>query len=151
MQRFFGTFARLTDNLQIFFASRTHSQLSQFISELRKPTFHTSIPQSVLEQSRRDIPNSTKESIKHVPLSSRQRLCINASVSRLGSLSAINDRCAELQQGKGGKKCQFVPGTENLAQTHQFRDTALATLPDIEDLFQLGKSLQVCPYYASRS
>ncbi|GFP59854.1 ATP-dependent DNA helicase chl1 [Trichoderma asperellum] len=31
-----------------------------------------------------------------------------------------------------------------------FRDSALATLPDIEDLHQLGKSLSVCPYYASR-
>nr|RBR01529.1 hypothetical protein FVER53263_07189 [Fusarium verticillioides] len=36
-------------------------------------------------------------------------------------------------------------------KTHQFRDSALATLPDIEDLHQLGKSLSVCPYYASRT
>jgi chromosome transmission fidelity protein 1 len=27
----------------------------------------------------------------------------------------------------------------------------LATVPDIEDMFQLGKTLQVCPYYASRT
>jgi len=27
----------------------------------------------------------------------------------------------------------------------------LATIPDIEDLFRLGKSLSVCPYYASRT
>lgn len=38
-----------------------------------------------------------------------------------------------------------------LSQTHQFRDAALATLPDIEDLHQLGKSLSICPYYASRT
>ena len=38
-----------------------------------------------------------------------------------------------------------------LSQTHQFRDNALATIPDIEDLHQLGKSLAVCPYYASRT
>ncbi|KND86392.1 ATP-dependent RNA helicase chl1 [Tolypocladium ophioglossoides CBS 100239] len=72
-------------------------------------------------------------------------------VSRLGSVQAINDRCAELQQNKSGKKCSFVPKEELLSQTHQFRDAALATLPDIEDLHQLGKSLAVCPYYASRT
>ncbi|RFU73957.1 chromosome transmission fidelity 1 [Trichoderma arundinaceum] len=47
-------------------------------------------------------------------------------------------------------KCSFVPKEELLSQTHQFRDSALATLPDIEDLHQMGKSLSVCPYYASR-
>jgi chromosome transmission fidelity protein 1 len=72
-------------------------------------------------------------------------------VSRLGSVQAINDRCAELQQAKSTKKCAFVPKEELLTQTHEFRDTTLATVPDIEDLHQLGKSLAVCPYYASRT
>lgn len=72
-------------------------------------------------------------------------------MSRLSSVQAINDRCSELQGAKSGKKCDFVPREELLAQTHEFRDTALATLPDIEDLHQLGKSLSVCPYYASRT
>jgi chromosome transmission fidelity protein 1 len=66
-------------------------------------------------------------------------------------LSAINDRCAELQQSKSKEKCPFVPNAENVSKTHTFRDTTLATLPDIEDMFQLGKALQVCPYYASRT
>ncbi|KAF5251641.1 hypothetical protein FANTH_3251 [Fusarium anthophilum] len=52
---------------------------------------------------------------------------------------------------KSGQKCPFVPKEDLLSQTHQFRDSALATLPDIEDLHQLGKSLSVCPYYASRT
>lgn len=72
-------------------------------------------------------------------------------MSRLGSVQAINDRCAELQQPKSKGKCQFAPGPDNLSQTHQFRDNALATVPDIEDLFDLGKKLAVCPYYASRT
>lgn len=72
-------------------------------------------------------------------------------MARLSSVQAINDRCSELQSAKSGKKCDFVPREELLAQTHEFRDTALATLPDIEDLHQLGKSLSVCPYYASRT
>ncbi|KAI1385162.1 DNA repair helicase [Hypoxylon trugodes] len=133
--------------VKIYFTSRTHSQLTQFISELRRPTFPTSLPDSL----RSDDPETETEGIKHLPLSSRQRLCINTSVSRLGSLPAINDRCAELQQPKSKDKCQFVPNADNLSLTHQFRDNTLATLPDIEDLFELGKKLQVCPYYASRT
>ncbi|KAI1082538.1 DNA repair helicase [Whalleya microplaca] len=135
------------NEIKIYYASRTHSQLSQFISELRRPSFPTSLPDSLLGSN----PDAESEGIKHLPLSSRQRLCINPSVSRLGSLSAINDRCAELQQSKSKDKCQFVPNADNLSLTHQFRDSTLATLPDIEDLFELGKKLQVCPYYASRT
>lgn len=133
--------------LQIYYTSRTHSQLTQFISELRRPEFPPSIPDSLLD----DKSTATPEGIKHVPLSSRQRLCINPTVSRLGSLSAINDRCAELQQPKSTHRCQFVPNADNLAQTHEFRDNVLASVPDIEDLFDLGKKLQVCPYYSSRT
>ncbi|KAI1411607.1 DNA repair helicase [Hypoxylon sp. FL1857] len=135
------------NEIKIYYTSRTHSQLTQFISELRRPTFPASLPDSLLG----DSPCAESEDIKHLPLSSRQRLCINPSVSRLGSLPAINDRCTELQQPKSNDKCQFVPNADNLSLTHQFRDNALATLPDIEDLFELGKKLQVCPYYASRT
>lgn len=91
------------------------------------------------------------EVVKLLPLSSRQKLCINPSVARLSSVQAINDRCAELQQPKSGKKCPHVPREELLSQTHEFRDSALASLPDIEDLHRLGKDLAVCPYYASRT
>jgi len=52
---------------------------------------------------------------------------------------------------KSGDNCPYAPKAENLADIHQFRDTALATLPDIEDLYRIGKALHVCPYYASRT
>ncbi|KAG6008263.1 hypothetical protein E4U21_004725 [Claviceps maximensis] len=136
----------LDEEIKIYYTSRTHSQLSQFITELRRPVFPASLPQSLAGD---DEPAT--EPVKLVPLSSRQRLCINPSVSRLGSVQAINDRCSELQQSKSATKCPFVPREDLLSETHKFRDTALATIPDIEDLHQLGKSLSVCPYYASRS
>ncbi|PTB73848.1 DNA repair helicase [Trichoderma longibrachiatum ATCC 18648] len=136
----------LEEKVKIYYTSRTHSQLSQFISELRCPVFPPSLPPSVAKAS--DV--SPTEPVKLLPLSSRQKLCINPSVARLGSVQAINDRCAELQQAKSGTKCSFVPKEELLSQTHQFRDSALATIPDIEDLHLLGKTLAVCPYYASR-
>lgn len=139
----------MLNQLQIFYTSRTHSQLTQFVSELRRPSFPSSVPaaQSTTKTSHED----QSEGVKHIPLSSRQRLCINPGVARLGSVAAINDRCAELQKPKSANNCAFLPGAEKISQTHQFRDTALATLPDIEDLHQLGKTLQVCPYYASRT
>ncbi|KAG5981508.1 hypothetical protein E4U55_002863 [Claviceps digitariae] len=136
----------LDEEIKIYYTSRTHSQLSQFITELRRPVFPASLPQFLAGNN-----EPATEQVKLVPLSSRQRLCINPSVSRLGSVQAINDRCSELQQSKSTTKCSFVPREELLSETHQFRDTALATIPDIEDLHQLGKSLSVCPYYASRS
>ena len=104
------------------------------------------MPQSFTEKQ-----NTQNEVVKLLPLSSRQKLCINPSVSRLGSVQAINDRCTELQQPKSSMKCPYVPKEELLSQTHEFRDTALASIPDIEDMHQLGKSLAVCPYYASRA
>lgn len=132
---------------QIYYTSRTHSQLTQFVGELRRPAFPPSLPDTIRVKEK----ENSNEGIKHLPLSSRQRLCINPSVSRLGSLAAINDRCAELQQPKSTSKCAFVPSADNLKNTHQFRDNVLATLPDIEDMFALGKKFQVCPYYASRT
>ncbi|KAI1294105.1 helicase C-terminal domain-containing protein [Xylaria venustula] len=135
------------DQVKIFYTSRTHSQLTQFISELRRPKFSPSVPDEFIGGNE----EHEIEGVKHVPLSSRQRLCINPSVARLGSLSAINDRCSELQQSKTKDKCQFIPKTDNLGQTHQFRDNVLATLPDIEDLHNLGTTMHICPYYASRT
>lgn len=120
------------------------------MSELRRPTFPSSLPPS-LAVAAASPPRPGKEAVRHVPLSSRQKLCINPAVARLGSQTAINDRCAELQKPKSKDRCPHVPSDENLAQTHEFRDTVHATLPDIEDLYKLGKALDVCPYYASRT
>ncbi|KAK3314292.1 helicase C-terminal domain-containing protein [Apodospora peruviana] len=135
------------DEIKIYYTSRTHSQLTQFISELRRPVFPPSLPSTLISKDNKE----STETVKQLPLSSRQKLCINPSVSRLGSLSAINDRCTELQQSKSTQKCAFMPSADNLKMTHQFRDTVLATVPDIEDMYHVGKQLQVCPYYASRT
>ncbi|PSR82419.1 helicase C-terminal domain-domain-containing protein [Coniella lustricola] len=136
------------DEIKIYYTSRTHSQLTQFIAELRRPRFQPSIAEDA--DSTKD-PEQQTETVKQIPLSSRQKLCINPSVTKLGALAAINDACSELQKPKAKHKCSFLPTADNLAATHQFRDEALATLPDIEDLHRLGKTHQVCPYYASRT
>jgi chromosome transmission fidelity protein 1 len=134
------------ETTKIFYCSRTHSQLTQFAHEVRR----VKIPLEIIDSS-----NTEKqlEAIKHLSLGSRKNLCINKDVQKLGSTTAINERCLELQQGKASnsKKCQYIPNKENETLVHQFRDHALAKIRDIEDLGELGKKVGICPYYASRA
>lgn len=93
------------------------------------------------------------EDLKHLTLGSRKNLCINPSVSKLASLTAINEKCAELQQSGTARehKCVFLPNKDNQALVNEFRDHALSLLRDIEDMGLLGKQIGICPYYASRA
>ncbi|KAF8866317.1 ATP-dependent RNA helicase chl1 [Acephala macrosclerotiorum] len=134
------------DEIKIFYCSRTHSQLTQFINELRRVNFPPSIKNTDTQET--DI-----ENLKHLTLGSRKNLCINPKVNKLNSLTAINERCAELQQSSTAKeqRCEFLPNKENQALVNTFRDHSLATIRDIEDTGSLGKEIGICPYYASRS
>lgn len=137
------------DELKIYFCSRTHSQLSQFVNELRRLNLPAAIP-AVQEEIKRKP--SLSEELKHLSLGSRKNLCINAKVSSLKSMTAVNERCLELQDAKTpkDKKCPFVPNKENEGSVLDFQHHALAKIRDIEDLGALGKKLGVCPYYATR-
>ncbi|XP_050686437.1 ATP-dependent DNA helicase DDX11-like isoform X2 [Eriocheir sinensis] len=68
--------------LKIFYCSRTHSQLSQFVREIQKTVFG-------------------KEA-RVVSLASRQNLCVNEDVSKLPSISLINDS-GSIQWKRGAK------------------------------------------------
>jgi len=137
------------DELKIYFCSRTHSQLSQFVNELRRIDLPSAIP--AIQEDIKKKPTLTEE-LKHLSLGSRKNLCINAKVSSLKSMTAVNERCLELQDAKTPKekKCPFVPNKENEGSVLDFQHHALAKIRDIEDLGVLGKKLGVCPYYASR-
>ena len=65
---------------QILFCSRTHSQLSQIISEVRQTSY--------------------SEDLRVVSLGSRMNLCVNEAVKKLGTLNRINDKCLDLQKGE---------------------------------------------------
>ena len=140
------------DEVKVFYCSRTHSQLTQFVHEVRRvnisptPWAHKAGGQSTKEQDQQVI-------IKHLPLGARKNLCINADVVKLGSAAAINERCLDLQQPSTPKdhKCPFVPNKENETLVNEFRDHTLARIRDIEDLGVLGKRIGICPYYATRS
>jgi chromosome transmission fidelity protein 1 len=136
------------DETKIFFCSRTHSQLTQFTSELGRVTMPPAFTPD--DNDMADVDNLV-EDVKHLTLGSRKNLCINSKVSRLGNATAINERCVELQQATSAEtKCPHMPNKENESLVTDFRDHALAKIRDIEDLGALGKKLGVCPYYASR-
>lgn len=130
---------------RILFCSRTHSQLSQFVNELKKIEVPSGISQS-----------GDQEVTKHVSLGSRKNLCINPKVLRLSSTIAINERCLELQQPKATKdqKCEYLPSKisrEDSLRLDDFKNNVLAQVQDIEDIAALGRRMKLCPYYASRS
>lgn len=130
---------------RIIFCSRTHSQLSQFVNELKR----ISLPSAASD-------TGDEETIKHIPLGSRRNLCINPKVARLSSTTAINERCLELQKTGVSQdhKCEFLPSkvsSEDTERVDTFKDNAIAQIQDIEDIAALGKRMKLCPYYASRS
>ena len=140
----------MPDETKIFFCSRTHSQLTQFSGEINRVKLPPAITTSLEAISTEEA--ALVEDVKYLTLGSRKNLCINPKVNRLGSATAINERCLELQQSSASSngKCEYMPTKDTEVLVHDFRDNVLAKVRDIEDLGALGKTLGVCPYYASR-
>ncbi len=131
---------------KVIYCSRTHSQLRQFARELKKTAF--------------------AEKTRCVSLGSRKNLCINETVTRLGSIDRINDRCLDLRQSKkktkkklkdasgagkpsasdGSGPCPYLDPDTQAA----YRDQAMARVHDIEELHTLGDGMGACPYYGVR-
>ena len=140
------------DETKIFYCSRTHSQLTQFVREIQRVKLR---PVSWFDDATASVAKERLGSsfIKHLPLGSRKNLCINPNVSKLGSTVAISERCLELQQQGISQehKCAFLPTKENETLVNEFRDHTLAKIQDIEDLGSLGKKIGICPYYSTRA
>ncbi|XP_070554012.1 ATP-dependent DNA helicase DDX11-like isoform X2 [Ptychodera flava] len=128
---------------KIYYCSRTHSQLAQFVREVQKSPFG--------------------EDTKVVSLGSRQNLCINEAVKRLKSVSLMNDKCLEMQKNK--KKDSQISETDDKPRKKRkvgsgscpfyqnmtdFRDRVLIEVKDIEQLVGMGKETKTCPYYGTR-
>ncbi|KAI8330795.1 putative ATP-dependent RNA helicase DDX11 [Choanephora cucurbitarum] len=118
--------------IKIYYASRTHSQLTQFVHEVNKTSY--------------------RQDIYEVSLASRKNLCIHPEISQYNNVNRINEACLDLQKS-GSKKgtCQYLPSWDNTAKWNEFRDHALARVRDIEDLVDVGEKLSTCPYYGSRN
>ncbi|XP_045867654.1 ATP-dependent DNA helicase DDX11 isoform X5 [Meles meles] len=128
---------------KIYYCSRTHSQLAQFVHEVQRSPFG--------------------KDTRLVSLGSRQNLCINDDVKTLGSAQLINDRCMEMQRSKHERNRAEEEKPKRRRQEHQtacpfysyeqlqlLRDQVLLGVKDIEQLVALGKEARACPYYGSR-
>ncbi|XP_075066685.1 ATP-dependent DNA helicase DDX11 isoform X2 [Mixophyes fleayi] len=126
---------------KIYYCSRTHSQLSQFVHELQKSPFG-------------------KET-RAVSLGSRQNTCVNDEVRRLGTAQLINDRCMEMQKNKHEKKVEESEGKKrrvsrltcpfySYEQMQFLRDEVFVEVKDIEQLVSQARKVKACPYYATR-
>lgn len=132
---------------KIYYCSRTHSQLAQFVHEVQKSPFG--------------------KDTRLVSLGSRQNLCVNEDVKNLGSVQLINDRCMEMQRSKHEIKSRAEDEEEkepkrrrrepraacpfyNYKHLQLLRDKVLVEVKDIEQLVNLGKEAGACPYYGSR-
>ncbi|KAK9511713.1 hypothetical protein O3M35_000321 [Rhynocoris fuscipes] len=130
---------------RIIYCSRTHSQLSQFISEIEKTKF--------LEDTRL------------VHLASRQNYCINKKLQHITNSATLNEKCIEMQEAKESKstksdkegntvkklksseptKCPHMKSISDLS------DIILSQVMDVEAVAQAGKKAGTCPYYATRT
>ncbi|KAL0905850.1 hypothetical protein M5K25_024292 [Dendrobium thyrsiflorum] len=135
---------------KVYFTSRTHSQLSQFVKEFKRTVFASEL--------------------NLICLGSRKNLCINPEVLKLGSVNRINERCLELQRNRSNSKIKCDTQVQdnnrrlhrpkhscgcpmlrkpNLRKSFKDKIRELGAL-DIEDLHQLGSKNGTCPYYGSR-
>jgi len=111
---------------KVVYAARTHSQLTQFVNELRRTSF---------------------EDIRVVALGGRKLLCGNSNINRHGkSEQAVNDACLDLMKDKSSS-CPFLISQEGIATLALH---TLAIPSDIEEAAALGVASQTCSYYGAR-
>lgn len=161
---------------QVIFCSRTHSQLTQVVGELRSTAFGRVAGAASGEEDRRLV--------SAVAVAGRRQLCVNRDALETAGASAsrLNERCLELAEegrkagrkagggakkettsdGRGGrdvskdeskkekeKGCPFL--RKRRGAVAELAEEALATPMDIEDLASAGVKRRACPYYAARA
>lgn len=106
---------------RIIYSSRTHGQITQVIKELKKTSYKPNI----------------------AILGSRAQMCIHPKVSEEKG-TRQNHKCRQLASKR---RCKFYNNAERLARG---KPTPMGVM-DIEDLVEMGRSEDVCPYFFSRS
>ena len=130
---------------QIFFCTRTHSQISQIISEEKiiYDYYNT---------------NSSKFDHKKFPFSfifigSRKQLCINKKINNNNNtLNKINTICREINKEKE-TRCNYKKFMYDDI-IHESKELFICEemkteIKDIEDLLKFGEEFNICPYYAT--
>ncbi|KAM8996481.1 regulator of telomere elongation helicase 1 isoform 2-T2 [Ara ararauna] len=111
-----------TDIPKIIYASRTHSQLTQVVNELKNTVYRP----------------------KMCVLGSRDQLCIHPEVKRMESNHMQIYMCRKKVMARA---CHFYNNVEEKSTDKELMNSIM----DIEDLIKSGNKLRACPYYLSRS
>ncbi|XP_071118557.1 regulator of telomere elongation helicase 1-like [Haliotis cracherodii] len=110
---------------KIIYASRTHSQLSQAVQELKRTTYNT---------------------VNSCVLGSREQLCIDEKVSKETNNTSKVHMCRAKVQAR---RCHYYNVLDDMKKTSEARQI-LGSVVDIEDLVSKGKKNKLCPYYMAR-
>lgn len=111
-----------TDIPKIIYASRTHSQLTQVIGELRNTAYRPRV----------------------CVLGSREQLCIHPEVKKQESNHTQIHLC---RKKVASRSCHFYNNVEEKSLEQEL----VTPILDIEDLVKNGSKHKVCPYYLSRN
>ncbi|XP_057679215.1 regulator of telomere elongation helicase 1 isoform X2 [Corythoichthys intestinalis] len=117
-----STAVSYSDVPQIIYASRTHSQLTQVVNELKNTSYKPKV--SVL--------------------GSREQLCINPEVRRQESNHVKVHMC---RAKVSTRSCVFYNNVEEKSTDR----VLVESIVDMEDLVKFGNKQRACPYYLSRS
>nr|KYP65217.1 Fanconi anemia group J protein isogeny [Cajanus cajan] len=109
----------------IYYASRTHSQISQVIRELRKTAYR--VPMAVL--------------------ASRKHYCTNKNI--IGK-DNINEECKLLLKDQE-TGCPEFKNAHKVKSHQSLQKGGCNEVHDIEDLVKVGQVVKGCSYYAARS
>ncbi|XP_075153701.1 ATP-dependent DNA helicase DDX11 [Haematobia irritans] len=135
-------------DVQIFFCSRTHTQLAQVVREIKRTAYGPRI--------------------RCVSMASRQQLCIHKELRKLNNTALINEKCLDMAKNSSTKvtacdtdgcvkkkarinqkslgKCPM----KNQSLVQELSELSLTDILDIEELVKEGEQLEACPYYAAR-
>ncbi|XP_038057615.1 regulator of telomere elongation helicase 1-like isoform X2 [Patiria miniata] len=116
-----GQEGMFVDRPRIIYASRTHSQLSQAVDQLKDTAYRPRV----------------------AVIGSREQLCIHPDVQKAESNSVKVHMC---RAKVDSRMCHFYNSLDQKKADKAFTDNIL----DIEDLVKLGNTHKVCPYYMAR-
>ncbi|CEF63754.1 Fanconi anemia group J protein [Strongyloides ratti] len=111
---------------KIIYASRTHSQLTQVISELNKTAY---------------------KHVNTVLLASRDQLCVNEQVKKITSSHAKGMMCRNLVSTR---KCNYFTTLETDEDMLSMLYENNGDILDIDNLVKKAKHLKHCPFFKSR-
>lgn len=108
---------------KIIYSSRTHSQLTQAMQELKRSSY---------------------KHVKATVLGSRDQMCIHPEVSKETNNMNKVHMC---QLRVKSRTCHFYNNVESKKEDRAVKGDEIL---DIEDLVTVGKKLKCCPYYLSK-